>query len=331
MTRRILALAALVTVAGCSLEKQTVPQLAGPSELGLALAIKVTPDIITQDGSSRATIEIRAFDPNGQLRTTPVDVRLETAVGGVIADIGSLSARTVSTVQGLATVTYLSPPPPPPTAGNDTVVDILVTPIGTNYRNSSGPRSASLRLARPGVLPPPNGAPKAAFFFSPTSPKTGEEIVFDGSSSTDDGQIVSYLWNFGDGATGTGQRAFHDYDLPGTFNVTLTVTDNLGQSNTSVPQNLSVAANTGPTGNFTFSPTSPKTHQSISFNAATSTAALGRDIVSWDWDFGDGTPHVGGETPFHTYTLPGNYTVTLVVTDSAGQKNAVTKPITITP
>ena len=60
MKRRFLALAALVTFAGCSLDKQGVPQLAGPSELGLSLAIKVSPDIITQDGASRAGTPSRA-------------------------------------------------------------------------------------------------------------------------------------------------------------------------------------------------------------------------------------------------------------------------------
>ena len=154
-------------------------------------------------------------------------------------------------------------------------------------------------------------------------------MVFDGSASTDDGRIVSYVWNFGDGGSGSGQRATHDYSLPGTFQVTLTVTDNRGGRDTSAPQTVTVTANTAPTAAFTFSPTPGRTGSAVSFNAAQSTAALGREIVGYDWDFGDGAPHAGGIAPFHTYTQPGTFTVTLVVTDSAGQKNAIARTITV--
>jgi PKD repeat protein len=329
MTRRLLALAALVALAGCSLDKQGAPALAGPSETGLSLAISATPDIITQDGASQALIEVVARDANGQ-PVRGLSLRLETAVGNTVADIGSLSARTVSTNNdGRASATFVSPPPPPPTVGFDTFIEIHVTPIGSNYQNTST-RSVGLRLARP-VNTPPNGAPRAVFFFSPGTPKTGEDVLFDGSASTDDEQIVSYVWNFGDGSMGSGQRVQHDYAIAGNFNVTLTVTDNRGGTDTSAPQAVSVGANTAPTARFTFSPTAIKVGTSVSFNAAQSTAALGRNIVAWDWDFGDGTPHGSGETPFHTYAAAGSYTVTLVVTDSAGQKNATALTITITP
>lgn len=54
-------------------------------------------------------------------------------------------------------------------------------------------------------------------------------LSFDGSASRDpDGTVVSYDWDFGDGATGTGPRPEHSYATAGTFRVTLTVTDNVG-------------------------------------------------------------------------------------------------------
>jgi subtilisin len=50
--------------------------------------------------------------------------------------------------------------------------------------------------------------------------------TFDGSGSTDsDGTIVAYSWTFGDGTTGSGASVSHAYTQPGTYNVTLTVTD----------------------------------------------------------------------------------------------------------
>ena len=61
----------------------------------------------------------------------------------------------------------------------------------------------------------------------------GEIITFDGSSSFDpDGAIVSFEWEFGDGATGSGETPTHVYSLAGMYTVTLTVTDNDGAIDT---------------------------------------------------------------------------------------------------
>ena len=74
------------------------------------------------------------------------------------------------------------------------------------------------------VSGPGNPPPVAAF----TTSCTQLVCTFDGSTSTDDGTIVSYAWTFGDTATGTGATTSHTYADPGTYAVTLTVTDNLG-------------------------------------------------------------------------------------------------------
>jgi hypothetical protein len=54
----------------------------------------------------------------------------------------------------------------------------------------------------------------------------GQAIKFDASRSVDaEGEIVSYYWDFGDGAYGTGVSSSHEYSQPGVYKVTLTVTD----------------------------------------------------------------------------------------------------------
>ncbi|MEM3875062.1 MAG: PKD domain-containing protein [Candidatus Bathyarchaeia archaeon] len=71
--------------------------------------------------------------------------------------------------------------------------------------------------------------PTANFDFSPKSPIVNEEVTFNASKSYDpDGAIVSYNWNFGDGGTATGQIATHKYGSPGTYIVSLQVTDSDG-------------------------------------------------------------------------------------------------------
>ena len=84
-----------------------------------------------------------------------------------------------------------------------------------------------------------NSPPVASFNFS----CRGLRCIFDGSASTDsDGTVTNYVWNFGDGATGSGAMVTHSYAGPGTYTVTLTVTDNGGatgvkSNNVKVPPN----------------------------------------------------------------------------------------------
>jgi peptidoglycan/xylan/chitin deacetylase (PgdA/CDA1 family)/PKD repeat protein len=75
--------------------------------------------------------------------------------------------------------------------------------------------------------PPPTNQPPAAVF---TSSAVNLAASFDGSGSTDpDGTVASYSWDFGDGSTpGTGAKPSHTYAAAGTYQVKLTVTDNLG-------------------------------------------------------------------------------------------------------
>jgi YVTN family beta-propeller protein len=82
----------------------------------------------------------------------------------------------------------------------------------------------------------PNQPPHAAFGSSPSSPTPGSSVGFDATGSTDsDGSVASYEWDFGDGssltATGTaGAKPRHVYAKAGTYQVTLTETDNEGCS-----------------------------------------------------------------------------------------------------
>lgn len=73
--------------------------------------------------------------------------------------------------------------------------------------------------------------PRAQFTPTTTGPTTGENVTFDASESYDpDGTIVSYEWDFGDGAIGAGMVTAHSYDTEGSYTITLQVTDDDGLS-----------------------------------------------------------------------------------------------------
>jgi len=89
------------------------------------------------------------------------------------------------------------------------------------------------------------------------------------------------------------------------------------------------------TADFTYSPLRPVENETITFDASTSlpgwNGTHATSIVSYAWDFGDGTPIIteANTVTTHNYTAVGNYTVTLNVTDSQGLWNTTSKTITV--
>jgi len=70
-------------------------------------------------------------------------------------------------------------------------------------------------------------SPIVSFTCSPSDPFVGETVTFDASASYDpDGTIISYLWDFGDGSTGSGVKASHVYSEGGAYTITFTAIDN---------------------------------------------------------------------------------------------------------
>ena len=117
----------------------------------------------------------------------------------------------------------------------------------------------------------------------------------------------SYLWNFGDGSTSATANPFHIYADSGNYQVSLTVTDSAGCSNTwSLPYLIKVSK---PNAAFTYVTTTNGCYSpSVQFTN-NSTGA-----VSWSWSFGDGGAS-SQLNPSHTYVVAGTYSVTLQVTN----------------
>lgn len=171
--------------------------------------------------------------------------------------------------------------------------------------------------------PPP--ALTTSFTYTPSSPESGQQIMFAASASGGT-TPYSFSWTFGDGVTGTGSSVSHTYQTAGSYTVVLTVTDSGGQR-ASATQTVTVASPPPPklTASLTFSPSSPDAGQSVSF---TGSASGGTPSYSYSWSFGDsGTG--SGSSPSHTYQSSGSYTVTLTVTDEGGQTAQASKTITV--
>ncbi|MCW3014125.1 MAG: Bacterial Ig-like domain protein [Solirubrobacterales bacterium] len=170
-----------------------------------------------------------------------------------------------------------------------------------------------------------NGAPHAAFTDTPQAPVSGDPVAFDGTPSSDDHGIESYVWDFGDGTTGTGSMPEHTYTKPGTYAVKLTVTDAAGLTDT-VTHEVTVA-NQPPTARFGATPDAPHAGTLVAFDGSASSDPDG-EITKYEWDFGDGTTGTGPK-PEHTYTKPGTYEVTETVTDDTGTTGTVTHTVTV--
>ncbi len=152
----------------------------------------------------------------------------------------------------------------------------------------------------------PNAAPSAAF----TSSCLGVSCTFDAAGSTDsDGTISSYEWTFSDGDEAGGPSPQKDFAETGTYDVTLTVTDDGGLTSSVTHQVSVVKPNVPPTAAFT----TTCTFLDCDLDATTSTDSDGT-VDGYAWSFGDGQTGAGS-APHHTYAGPGTYTITLVVTD----------------
>jgi PKD repeat protein len=172
--------------------------------------------------------------------------------------------------------------------------------------------------------------PTAAFVTSPSSPVIDQAINFNASGSTPEPghTIRDYAWTFGDGSSGGGAILQHSYHEAGTYTVTLQVTDDAGRKSALVSQTITVG-NGNPIAQITVSPPSGSVSTTFSFIGSQSTAASGRTIVKYDWNFGDNTG-ASGATTSHKYGAAGTYTVTLVVTDDKGNQGIATASVTVT-
>lgn len=175
----------------------------------------------------------------------------------------------------------------------------------------------------------PVNQPPLANANGPYAGTVGLTLTFDSTGSNDpDGSIVAYEWNFGDSTTGTGPNPTHTYGAAGTYNVSLTVTDNDGAMDSSTTTATIGIGNQAPIANAN-GPYNGTVGNPVQFSSNGSSDPDGT-ITAYDWDFGDGTTETGAN-PVHTYTTAGSYNITLTVTDDNGARDSNSTSATIAP
>ncbi|MBW6474610.1 MAG: PKD domain-containing protein [Anaerolineaceae bacterium] len=157
----------------------------------------------------------------------------------------------------------------------------------------------------------------ADFNFTPRNGTAPMIVDFTDRSS---GNPTSWLWNFGDGNISTEQNPRYVYSVPNPsgYSVTLTVSGDQG-SQTKISADRVIVKE-----KLTADFSSDLTNGIVPFTVYFQDLSTGTGIVSWQWDFGDGTTS-NEPNPSHTFSTANVYDVKLTVTNNEGESNSEVK------
>jgi PKD repeat protein len=164
---------------------------------------------------------------------------------------------------------------------------------------------------------PSDAGLQASFNASPTSGEAPLPVTFQDTSAVADGNIVSWLWSFGDNLSSTDQNPVHTYAFPGTYTVSLQVVTDTGLSSRVERRNLITVGQGGPAPQAILEGRNRTGPAPLTVTFLDRSIPGGQDITFREWTFGDGgTSEL--RNPEHVYTRPGRYSVSLTVGNSLG-------------
>jgi PKD repeat protein len=177
--------------------------------------------------------------------------------------------------------------------------------------------------------PPANQAPSVTATAAPSSGSAPLSVQFTATGTDPDGDQLTYAWSYGDGQTGTGASPAHTYAAAGTFDATVTVTDEHGLSASAIVT-ITVGnppGNQAPTVQATADPATGRAPLVVRFSAT------GHDpegqALTYAWAFGDGGKATGA-TASHRYAKAGTYDAKVTVTDPHGATGTATVRVVVT-
>ncbi|MEM6342586.1 MAG: PKD domain-containing protein [Bacteroidota bacterium] len=209
-------------------------------------------------------------------------------------------------------------PNPSHTYTADGTYNVSLTVTDQNGCSSSLSRNAYIRLSHP----------QADFTWNQSVVCPNEAIgVQFTDASTPDTTITNWLWDFGDGTTSSLQNPSKSYSTPGTYSVSLTITNLLGCGD-SESKAAVITVRNAPAPIFSASDSTDCRPFNITFTDLSTAGDAA--ITTWNWDFGDGNSSLS-QNPFHTYTNAGTYTVQLTTTDANGCSADTSLAVTALP
>jgi PKD repeat protein len=177
--------------------------------------------------------------------------------------------------------------------------------------------------------------PTCKLTYQPSTPAAGDPVTFQANAQAGDpwGDIVVWEWDFGDGGIDEGASVVqHQYGEAGTYQALVSVCDDQDLCTTCTAR-VTVAqgsgSGTGPTCHITYWPTSPAPGDPITFQANAQPGSASGEIVSWEWDFGDGGSDDNGDLVQYQYEVADSYLVTVLVCDDQDQCTACTAQVNV--
>ncbi|MES2132685.1 MAG: PKD domain-containing protein [Bacteroidota bacterium] len=195
-------------------------------------------------------------------------------------------------------------------------------PAETHTFTTAGSHQVELKISNGGCLDSITKTititpkPTANFIFANGCLNTATNFT---STSTPSVSLVSQVWNWGDGTTGSGASTNHTYGTASTYTVKLVVTD-AGLCKDSINKVITIFPK--PTVTFTVSPVCMGTAATFT---NTSTITPTSTIANWGWDFdNNGTTDNTTQSPTNNYAAAGTYTVELKATSNNGCSDSST-------
>ena len=274
----------------------------------------VTAALPPPPAGTTTTITSDLPDPSISGGTVTLSVRVTSGTG---TPTGTVTVS-VSGGDGTCTITFL---------GGEGSCSMILEAVGertftATYQGGPGfAGSSDTEVHTVTAQPPANNSPDADYTWS----CNGLTCQFTDASRDNDGSVVGWSWNFGDGGSSGEQNPAHTFASEGRYTVTLTVTDNRGATDArtaDVRVEAPPPANQPPTAAFT----ADCDELECDFDND-SDDPDGR-IVSYAWNFGDGGTSAD-RNPDYEYGASGTYTVTLTVTDDDDASGSTTQQVTV--
>jgi PKD repeat protein len=306
--------------------------------------------------------------PSSYVPDAPCDASVNRVMCAVEAE-----AATMVTIAPTDVDVVCNPDPCAEALGNTITIQVvahfdLLTPLLAVFTGGQSFDMTSTAAAQIAVEPivsaaSPGGAPTVAFYGSPVSGDAPLTVDFVDQSV---GSPTGWSWDFGDSSSSTAQHPSHTYTNPGTYDVTLTVTNLTGNATLTKTAYVTVTAPSPspgvspspspspgvspspspspsvgpspsplcfpPSADFVVSPSSGK-KKKTDFQFTDLSSTTPDCPLVWSWNFGDGAGESSTSTlqnPTHVYESQGTYTVTLVASN-AGGSDTRTRTVTVTP